>query len=122
MDNKQELNWQEEIERLNREGGHVQTVKEMLSEILPEEPNRDELIEILTEATLKKRDESPVVSKITIADQIDMTTGQPTSVLETNITRKGFFSDPETIEKYGSTIVNRARNIILDFTSKKAGI
>lgn len=48
--------------------------------------------------------------------------GKPTPLRYREGAERGFFTKPEIIEKYGADVVERAREIIADFSARQAGI
>lgn len=112
--------YSDEAMRLRREAGHTQEIEELIGSIPEGLADRGRVIEAVREAT---RTTSTTVQKffaipLSTKDWI----GEWPSSFVTNITERGFFNDPKTVEKYGQEVVNAARQLIIGFSGRKAGI
>lgn len=112
--------YKEELERLERQVGHDKAVEEIIGSIPYEEPDRDRIMEAIREAT---RFRTATVQKF-FPDQPNPRDwkGERPSVLVTEISERGFFSQPKTTEKYGSGVIKKAVEVITNFSAQKAGV
>lgn len=102
--------WDVEHERLERIFAQDQFRVELIDSLDEELEQRDQIVAILNDAL--KFDPNLTVQNV--FDDAGKSLG-----LQTNLSNRGFFTDPANVEKYGKPNLQRSARIILDFTSQK---
>ena len=104
----------QEFEMLSRQVEREKAIARIIASVPEDEPHRDQLIKVLRLAT----DFSVVRSYLQSPDRKP---DQNPITIEFRLSKRDFFSDPTKREEFGHQVLDRAREIIMEFAKPRTG-
>lgn len=108
----------QEFEMFGKRIEREKAIAKIIASVPEDEPHRDKLIGVLRLTTSYDPNFSVVRSYLQSPDRKP---DQNPTTIESRLSKRDFFSDPAKKKEFGSQVLDRAREIILEFAKPRTG-